>query len=48
MENLALWIEDLLGNVKENNNPESIKIIKNCGRGCALRAGTIDTMKKMR
>lgn len=41
MENQISWINDLLKTAEENTSPEAVRMIENCGRGCAERNGHI-------
>lgn len=45
MNNFAEWICDLLA---QADSSEAVKMIENCGRGCAERAGTLAFMRKLR
>ena len=49
MENKhAIWIEDLLGEVKQNPCEENISLIESCGRACAIHRGDIEGIKELR
>lgn len=49
MENhFAVWIDDLLGAVKTNPAPDSIKLIERCGKNCATRNNVIGLMRQLR
>lgn len=45
MNVFAEWICDLLAQVK---TPESVRMVENCGRHCAKRAGTVELMRILR
>lgn len=45
MGKTAEWIEDLLGASKETKDPQAIKMIECCGKGCALRKNDLPTWK---
>lgn len=48
MKKSAEWIEDLLGAVKEANNPQAIEMLACCGKGCALRKNAPANMENLR
>ncbi len=48
MNDYAVWIEDMLGAIKEDSNQNAIKLIEMCGKGCATRRGAIEHMAKLR
>ena len=37
MSKCSEWIEDMLGAVKETNDPAAVRLVECCGRGCARR-----------
>ena len=46
MNNLAEWICDMLGNLRDN--PDSLKLVHKCGAECCERCGTIYLMRELR
>ncbi|MDR2921250.1 MAG: hypothetical protein LBV72_18045 [Tannerella sp.] len=44
----AVWIDDLLGAVKDDASPNAIKLIESCGKGCASRQNVFEFMVKLR
>ena len=48
MDKTVEWIEDLLGAVKESNNPQVIEMIQCCGKGCAMRKNAPRSMENLR
>lgn len=45
MNHHAVWIEDLLGEVKNNPTEENIKLIESCGRACAYHKDRVKGME---
>lgn len=48
INDLTAWIEDLLGSIKNESNPEAIKLLENCGKCCAIRHNAIESTMKLR
>lgn len=44
----AIWMEDLLGELKQNICEENICLIETCGKACAIRRGDIEGIKELR
>lgn len=44
----AVWIDDLLGAVKEDSSLNAIKLIESCGRSCAMRNNVLTLMVQLR
>lgn len=42
-----IWIEDLLGEVKNNPTRENIKLIESCGRACAYHKDRVNKMQQL-
>lgn len=43
----AVWIEDLLGEIKKNPTEENIKLIEACGKACAYHKDRVKLMEKL-
>lgn len=48
MNDFAVWIDDLLGAVKEDSSPNAIKLIESCGKGCLTRRGASEFITGLR
>ena len=47
MNHYAIWIEDLLGEIKKNPSEENIKLIEGCGRACAHHKDRVKGMEML-
>lgn len=43
----AIWIEDLLGEIKKNPTEENIKLIEACGKSCAYHKDRVRIMEEL-
>lgn len=48
MSKYTEWIEDVLDAAKQTQSPEAVKIIENCGKGCAVRQNAEEGILKLR
>ena len=48
MSKCSEWIEDMLGAIKESQNPEAISMIECCGKACASRKNTEEGMRQLK
>lgn len=48
MNHFAVWVDDLLGMVKEDPSPDTIRLIEKCVKGCASRRNALEHMTHLR
>ena len=48
MNKYAEWIEDMLGAIKESQDPTAICMIESCGKGCAARKNANTAMAELK
>jgi predicted hydrocarbon binding protein len=48
MNDFAVWIDDLLGAVKEDSSQNATKLIESCGKGCLARRGASEFITGLR
>ena len=48
MSKCAEWVEDMLGVVKEFENPDAVCMIEDCGKKCAERKSAVSHMAQLK
>ncbi|MBC5997512.1 hypothetical protein EAI30_09530 [Romboutsia ilealis] len=48
MSNCVEWIEDMLGAIKESQNPQVSSMIEFCGKACASRKNAEEGMRQLK
>ena len=48
MNELEMWVDDLLGTFKENPSSEAMTLIESCGKCCAERNNHLEGILKLR